>query len=334
MSKKFKVGLVGAGGIARAHAAACAQVEGVELVAMADVSLESAQRLGEEFGVAACYADAASMLDREALDIAIICTWGVFHAPVGIKLARSQRVRAILCEKPFTQSADEARSLVAAAAEHGVLIAEAFKFRHHPMHLKAQALLEVGAIGRLLNVRSTFCTSVPEASRRPELNWRFNRQQGGGSIYDLACYNIHHARAAFGEEPERIFAVQIPGVEVDDAAFISLVFSGGRTAQISVGFNAWASQYAELVGDEGSLYIEQAWNNENQAVRLLQRSRSGEVVHEFAPTFQFALQLQHLCQCLREGSAHRISPQHSIDQMRALDAVKQSMQTGRAVELG
>ncbi len=333
MVDKLRVGLIGAGGIARAHANACAQVDEVELVAVSDVSVEHARKLGGEWSVDACYGSVDAMLNDQQLDIAIICTWGVFHASLGIEVARSNRVRAILCEKPFTQTAGEARQLVDAAAESGVLIAEAFKFRHHPMHLRAQALIDSGAIGRLLSVRSTFCASVAESNRRPELNWRFNRAQGGGSIYDLACYNIHHARAAFGEEPQRVFAAQMSGVEVDDAASITLAFDGGRTAQISVGFNAWSSQYAELVGDEGSLFVEQAWNNENQAVSLVQDGRDGKVVHEFAPTFQFALQLEHLCACVRSGCAHRIPPEHSIEQMRVLDAVKESMETGVAVEL-
>jgi xylose dehydrogenase (NAD/NADP) len=329
----MRIGIVGAGGIARAHASACAQVAGVELVAVCDVSAENAERFGEEFGIAARYSELAKMLAEAALDIAIICTWGVYHAEVGIEIARSKKVRAILCEKPFTQTASEAQALVAAAADNGVLVAEAFKFRHHPMHLKARELIDAGAIGQLLNVRSTFCTNVPLANRQPDLNWRFNAAQGGGSIYDLACYNIHHARFVFSAEPECVFAAQVPGVEVDDAAFINMVFAGGRTAQISVGFNAWGSQYAEMVGDEGMLYIEQAWNNENQAVVLEQHGRDGVVRHEFAPTFQFALQLEHLCACLEGETAHRISPAHSIAQMRALDAIKESMQTGVAVAI-
>lgn len=329
----MRVGIVGAGGIARAHASACAQLEEVELVAICDVAAESAERFGAEFGVEARYTELGKMLAEAELDIAIICTWGVYHAEIGIEVARSKKVRAMLCEKPFTQTASEARALVAAAAENGVLVAEAFKFRHHPMHLKARELIDAGAVGKLLNVRSTFCTNVPAANRRPDLNWRFNAEQGGGSIYDLACYNMHHARFVFAAEPERVFAAQMPGVEVDDAAFISMVFSGGRTAQISVGFNAWGSQYAEIVGDEGMLYIEQAWNNENQAVVLQEHGRDGVVRHEFAPTFQFALQLEHMCACLRGEKVHRIPPAHSVAQMRALDAVKESMQSGVAVAI-
>ena len=67
------------------------------------------------------------------------------------------------------------------------------------MHLKAKELIDSGAIGEFKVLRSTFCTGGggggPEA-RKPEANWRFNKAKGGGSIYDLACYNIH-ARAIY-----------------------------------------------------------------------------------------------------------------------------------------
>ena len=226
----YRVGLVGTGGIARAHGSACQQIEEADLVAIYDVSKEQLASYGEEFAVQARYTDLDEMLAKENLDIVVICTWGCFHAEVGIQICNSGNVKAVLCEKPFTQTALEAESFVAAGKANGVLVAEAFKFRHHPMHLKAQEMIAAGAIGDLLNVRSTFCTNSgrPVSDRTPESNWRFNKAKGGGSIYDLACYNIHHARAVFGEDPERVFASQELGIEADDAASIMLAFSGGR----------------------------------------------------------------------------------------------------------
>ena len=331
----YRVGLVGTGGIARAHGRACQQIAAAELVAVCDVSATQLVRYGEEFGVEARYTDLDAMLREAELDIAIICTWGAFHAETGIRICNSGRVKAVLCEKPFTQDAAQAAAFAAAGRKNRVLVAEAFKFRHHPMHLRAKALIDAGAIGDLVGVRSTFCTSSggPLTERTPESNWRFNRAKGGGSIYDLACYNIHHARFAFGAEPERVFAAQQRGLETDDAASITLVFSGGRTAQIAVGFNAFSSQYAEISGHRGMLRLDQAWNNENRAVTIEHRTPSGMEVVEFPPCFQFALQLQHLCECLAGGGEHRIPPEHSVAQMRVLDAVKKSMETGRVVEL-
>lgn len=342
--RPYRVGLVGAGGIARAHAGACRQLDCAELVAICDVSDEALQRFGAEFNVTQRYCDLDTMLAEADLDIAIISNWGVYHAQTGIQIAQSERVKAILCEKPFTSTAAEAVELVAAAKQHGILLAEAFKFRHHPMHLKAKELVTTGAIGEVMTLRSTFCTGGggggPE-TRRPESNWRFNKAQGGGSIYDLACYAIHHARFIFDAEPVRLFAAKQPGIEVDDAAYLLLVFPGERTAQISVGFNSWNSQYAEIAGTKGMLRLDKVWNNENQSTTIEQWQRTetpeggqSPAMLTFAPVNQFALQLQHLCDCLSTGAAHRIPPENSIAQMCVIDAAFASMATGQVVELG
>ena len=331
----YRLGIVGTGGMARAHGGACGQADAVDLVAIHDVAPAQLERYGDEFGVEGRYTNLDQMLDEADLDVVLFSTWGVFHAEIGMQVARSQKVRAILCEKPFTQSAAEAEAFVAAAAENGVLVAEAFKFRHHPMHLKAKEMLEAGAIGDLLNLRSTFCTNSgrPLESRTPESNWRFNKVQGGGSIYDLACYNIHHARFIFDEEPAGVFAAEQRGIEVDDAAAITLIFSGGRTAQISVGFNSFSSQYAEIAGHSGMLRLNTVWNNDNRAVVLEHHTADGIESMEFGPLSQLVLQLEHMCQCLETGQSHRIAPQNSVAQMRVLDAVKESMETGKVVDI-
>lgn len=339
-TRPYRVGLVGTGGIARAHGGACQLLDCAELVAICDVSANALNRYGDEFGVTQRYLDLDQMLAQAELDIAIISNWGVYHAQTGIQLARSRQVKAILCEKPFTSTAAEAGELVKAATDHGILLAEAFKFRHHPLHLKAKELVETGAIGEVLTIRSTFCTggngAGPE-TRRPEQNWRFNKAQGGGSIYDLACYAIHHARFIFDAEPVRVFAAKQPGLEVDDAAYLLLVFPDNKTAQISVGFNSWNSQYAEIGGSKGMIRLDKAWNNENQPTALEHWSHPDHPrepqISEFAPVNQFALQLQHLCDCLTTGAPHRIPPENSVAQMRVIDAAFASMASGQVIEI-
>ena len=335
-SKTYRVGLVGSGGIARAHGTACQALDGADLTAICDVSQEALDRYGEQFGVTNRYLDLDDMLEDANLDIAILCNWGAVHAETGIQIAKSRKVRAILCEKPFTNNAAEARQMVAAAEENGILLAEAFKFRHHPMHLKAKELADSGAIGDVLTIRSTFCSggrgAGPEA-RKPEDNWRFNKAKGGGSVYDLACYCIHHARFIFGADPVRVFASSQPGLEVDDAMYILLVFPDDRTAQISVGFNSETAQYVEICGSGGMLRIEIAWNNENRSVDLEHRTPDGTELINFEPIHQFTNQLAHLCDCLETGQPHRIPPENSINQMRTIDAVFESAATGKAVEM-
>ena len=89
----YRVGLVGTGGIARAHGTACQQIAEAELVAICDVSAEQLVRYGEEFDVAARYTELDAMLHEAELDIAIICTWGAFHAETGIQICDSGQVK-------------------------------------------------------------------------------------------------------------------------------------------------------------------------------------------------------------------------------------------------
>ena len=330
----YRVGIVGTGGIAKAHGRACKELECAELVATCDISEEALHRYAEAFGVKRLYSDLDQMLSSEELDIAIIANWGAFHAETGIQIANSRRVKAILCEKPFTSNAAEAEQFVKAAKSNGVLVAEAFKFRHHPMHLKAKELVDAGEIGEVKTIRSTFCTGGrgggPE-NRRPEMNWRFNKAKGGGSIYDLGCYCIHHARFVFDAEPVTAFAIQQWGIEVDDAMYILLTFPGERTAQISIGFNSASAQYAEICGTKGMLRLDRIWNNENRPVSIEKQTVDGSEIIEFEPVFQFTNQLRHLCNCLTTGQPHRISPENSIHQMKVIDAVRESVETGNVV---
>ncbi len=329
----YRVGIVGTGGIARAHGLACQALDDVDLCAICDVSEAAVHRYGDQYDVPHRYQDLDEMLAAERLDVAIVCTWGTAHASTTIRLARSRRVRAILCEKPFAANAAEAEQMVAAAREHGVLLAEAFKFRHHPLHLKTKALVDAGAIGEVRTVRSTFCTGIMAARRRPELNWRFNRAQGGGSIFDLGCYTIHHARYILDDEPTRVFATARAGVEVEEAATVTLLFPDERTAQLTVSFSQWPSQEVEVSGTEGLLRARLAWNNERQAVTLEHHTAEGVETIGFAPQHQITNQLRHLCDCLGTGQPHRIPPENSIAQMRVIDAVFESMATGQPVEM-
>jgi predicted dehydrogenase len=257
----------------------------------------------------------------------------VTHAETGIRLARSGRVRAILCEKPFTSTAAEAEALAGAARERGVLLAEAFKFRHHPAHIELKARLDAGAIGDLVTLRSTFCQSVDSESRRPENNWRWSRARGGGSIYDLACYGIHHARFVFGAEPSASLPQPSRRAKSTRPPRCSWSFRATARRSSRSATMCGTAHYAEVAGTAGMLRLDNPWNNEDQAVTLEQYSAAGVTRTPFAPVFQFSEQLRHLAACLAGGPAHRIPPENSIAQMRVIDAVFESIGTGKAVDL-
>jgi predicted dehydrogenase len=328
----MRVVIIGAGAIAYRHAAACRDLDGAELVAVCDVRRDAADALANQFGVRERFVDLEALLAETEADLAVVATWGASHTEVAQRLAGSGRVRAILCEKPLAMDAGQAEAMFTSAAQGGVLLAEAFRLRSQPIHLRAIELIQSGTIGEVVHVRNTMMWRVADADRDPSRNWRFNKAVGGGVTYDIGCYCINHLRWVMDDEPESVYAVGRWGpTGVDEHVAALATFSDGRTAEWSVSWQSGPSHAAEVLGTAGALRIRNAWGDGPNTATLLEVTDAKRQwqVEEYPPTDQFYLQLQHMRDCLERGIPHRISPANSIAQMRVIDAVYQSMQTGR-----
>lgn len=346
MTARYRVGIIGAGENARDHGRACRNVDGAELVAICDISAEALQRYGEEFGVSRRYTRVAEMLDQEEPDIVVISTWGVYHAELCKAAAGSGKVRAILVEKPISITAAECEEMIAAARQHGVLLAEGFKWRHDPQHLRVKELVEEGRIGQPMSIHGAF--SSPLIRFAAPTNWRYDRARGGGSVFDTAGYLIHLARHLFDDEPRRVYATGSPpieGADVEMSAAILLEFAGNRTAQLTSSYEYGYCQATHVLGTRGwirmDLPFDQRSVREQEFVEKEDLPATVQVYHDnfntevyrFTSVNQFDLQLSHLCDCLATNRPHRIAPEFSLGNMRTIDAIHASIRSGKPVDL-
>ena len=346
MTGRFRVGIIGTGENARDHGRACRNVEQAELVAICDISAEALQRFGDEFDVANRYTSPQEMLNQEELDIVVVSTWGVFHAEVSNAVASTGRVRAILIEKPISVTAAECEEMIAVARAHGVLLAEGFKWRHDPQHLRVKELVAGGRIGRPTSIHGVFTS--PLVRFAPRTNWRYHRARGGGSVFDTAGYLIHFARYLFDAEPRRVYATgnsSVDGADVEMSAAILLQFPEGRTAQLTSSYEYGYCQATQIVGTRGWIGLDLPFDQRSvREQEFVEKEDLPATVHVFHDSFntevyrftsvnQFDLQLSHLCDCLATNTPHRIPPEFSLGNMRTIDAVHQSIRTGNPVDL-
>ena len=346
MSARFRVGIIGAGENARDHGRACRNVDEAELVAICDISADALQRFGEEFDVSRRYTDLAEMLDREELDIVVISTWGVYHAELCVAVAGAGKVRAVLVEKPISITAAECEQMISVAGRNGVLLAEAFKWRHDPQHLRVKEIIGTGRIGRPMSIQGTF--SSPLIRFAAPTNWRYDRSRGGGSVFDTAGYLIHLARYLFDDEPRRVYASGSPpieGADVEMSAAMLLQFPGDRTAQLTSSYEYGYCQATQVLGTLGWIRLELPFDQRSvreqefvekedlpATVQVFYDNFNTEVYH-FTSVNQFDLQLSHLCNCLATDKPHRIPPEFSLGNMRTIDAVHESIRSGKPVDL-
>jgi UDP-N-acetylglucosamine 3-dehydrogenase len=124
----LRVGLVGAGMIATAHASAYENLQDqVQVVAVADVMPERAKAMGQRFN-AEVFPDGETLIEQAEVDVIDVCTPTFLHAKHTIQACRAKR--HVLCEKPMALSLAEADAMIQAAEDNGVtlMIAQVLRF--------------------------------------------------------------------------------------------------------------------------------------------------------------------------------------------------------------
>lgn len=147
-----RAAVIGCGGMGRTHVHALATLPAVTLVGIADVLPANLARAGDEAGLpaGARYLDAQRLLDKARPDFVVIATQAPQHA--ALTIAAAERGIHILCEKPLALNLAEADAMLAACAQHGVLLAVNHLRRVTPASSVGRDLIAAGAIGEILAV--------------------------------------------------------------------------------------------------------------------------------------------------------------------------------------
>ncbi len=160
MADRVRVGLIGAGRIGRGHARALAgQVPDARLVVVADVVGAAAESVAAEVGAPRWSADPAMVTADPEIDAVVICASTNSHA--GLIAAAAEAGKAVFCEKPIALDLESTDAAIAAVERAGVPFQIGFQRRFDPAYVKAKALIESGALGRVEHIRETMRDPAP-----------------------------------------------------------------------------------------------------------------------------------------------------------------------------
>ncbi|HAA77158.1 TPA: gfo/Idh/MocA family oxidoreductase, partial [Candidatus Latescibacteria bacterium] len=144
----LKAGVIGCGGRGRSHARGYEYCKDATIVACADPFEKSRSAFVGQFDVSNAYADYREMLVKESLDIVSVCTWTGMHREM-IEAAASSGIRAIHSEKPMATTWRDAKAIVQACDDHGIVITFCHQRRFGAQFMKAKEIAGSGAIGEV-----------------------------------------------------------------------------------------------------------------------------------------------------------------------------------------
>lgn len=192
-SKKLRVAFIGAGGIAGTHMRCYADMDDVEMVAMADISEKSMARWSEQYHISNCFADYKQMLRKIKPDAVSVCTPNGLHAPAAIAAVGAGA--HVIVEKPLAMNAREGQRMLDAAKKARRKLVIGFQQRFDPKSQFLKKAVDAGQMGQILFGR------VQALRRRGIPNWGvFGRKelQGGGPLIDIGVHVLEVTHYVMG----------------------------------------------------------------------------------------------------------------------------------------
>ena len=224
----------------------------------------------------------------------------------------------VLCEKPFTANAAEAREIADLAAKSDRVVMEAFHYRYHPLALRTEQIIASGELGKLERVEAALCFPLPKFS-----DIRYNYSLAGGALMDAGCYAVHMARTFGRSTPEVVSAqAKLRNPQIDRAMTAELRFPEGHTGRVRC--SMWSSRLLEIsahvVGDRGEAHL---FNPVTPHFLhwLSIRSSNGKRVERFSRRPSYAYQLDAFSGAVLRGEPVKTTPADAVENMTVIDAI-------------
>lgn len=230
----IRIGIIGAAGIApQALIRPVSRRSDMEIVAIAARSLESATAFAQKHGIPHAYEGYSQLLAAVDIDLVYVALPPSEHARWSV--AALEAGKDVLCEKPITMNATQARYVAAVAARTGHHLIEAFHDHYHPLTAAVRGIVDSGHLGEITQVDASFTADNPYSPT----SIRHVPALGGGALMDLGCYPVHWLRELAGAEPDVTGARFIPNeLGADLAIDAEMVFPAGPFAHATASLHA------------------------------------------------------------------------------------------------
>jgi xylose dehydrogenase (NAD/NADP) len=310
-------GILSTARINRAVLAGAGESEEVEVVAVASRDGARAEAYAREHGIARAHASYEALLEDDGVDAVYISLPNSMHHEWTLRaLAGGKHV---LCEKPYTRRPDEVDEAFDAADRAGLVLSEAFMWRHNPQTRRLVELLP--EIGELRGVRSTHAFLLGD-----ETNVRLIADLDGGGLMDVGCYCVSAARL-LGGEPERVYGEQVVGPTGVDVHFTAtLRFPDGVIAEFACGFD-FTHRELEVLGTAGTLKTLDPFMFSRSGVYL-----NGEEI-PVEPEDPYRLELENVSAATKGEAPLLLGRADALGQARTIEALYESADTRAPVEL-
>jgi len=317
MPDVFKWGIIGTGMIANKFSKAVINTPGAELGAVASRNVEKAEEFAKKYSIPKTYGSYEQIAKDPELDAIYIAVPNPFHYE-NIMLCLENK-KPVLCEKPFTLNAKQAKDAIDYARKNNVFLMEALWTRFLPIYKTVGEWIKNGEIGEIRVLKTDFGFYVPW----PKEDRHVNPALGGGGLLDVGVYNIAFAQWVFKQEPQRITSMaHIGETGVDEQASIIFAYDKGQLAVMTCSLLADMPNDAWIYGSKGMIYLKDYWRGTTAVLKRKGQLSDETIYCPFENGFEY--EIMEVMNCIGEGKTE--SPLRTLDEtlatIEAMDQIR------------
>jgi 1,5-anhydro-D-fructose reductase (1,5-anhydro-D-mannitol-forming) len=330
---QLRWGLIGASTIAREWVLDAIRAQpGNDVSAVLSTDAGRGADFARAQGIASSHTDLARLLSDPSIDAVYVSTTNELHKPQVLAAAAAHK--HVLCEKPLALTLADAREMVAACGQAGVVLATNHHLRNAATHRKIRELIRSGAIGKPLFARVFHAVFLP-----PHLQgWRLHKPEaGGGVILDITSHDADTLRFLLDAEPVEAVALAQHGAlasrGLEDGVMAVLRFDNGVLAQLHDAFTVkHARTGLEVHGSEGSIAARDVMT-QRPVGEIVLRSASGEAAVAVEHENLYVRALRAFNAAVAGQGQPSASGEDGVKSLAVALAVQEAARTGRSVEV-
>ena len=261
------------------------------------------------------------------------------HVTTALKAA--QKGLNLFIEKPLSNTGDHIDELLKLVESRNLTALVGYQMRFHPCLRKLETLIKDGTIGHIMAVRAELGEYLP--GFHPYEDYRQmheSHEKRGGGVILSQIHELDYLYWLFGL-PKRVFAIggHLSGLEIDaeDTASILMEYNiGGKSVPIHLQqdfIQRPPSRTCQIIGEKGKILVDLR----APSVRVYD-SRGDLAEANLYEGFQrndlFLDEMRHFVQCLEGKQTPLVSVRDGAQSLRMALAAKESLLTGRVVEMG
>lgn len=342
--RTYGIALIGAGNIARVHAAAVAEIPNARLVAVYDSSEPACRAFSKVMGDMDWTVDLDQLLARDDIDIVNICTPSGTHADLAVSAACAGK--HLIVEKPLDVTLARADRIISAAAENRVKLTGIFPYRFGQGIHKAKEAIEQGRLGRLVMADAYVkWYRSQEYYRGWHGTWALD---GGGALINQAIHNIDLLQWLAGPVDSIFGHIATLGheMEAEDTASAALTFRNGAMGVTQGATSCWPGDpaRAEFHGTEGTIVLEEGrikvWKladstTDEEETMISLEAEDGHAFDDPTALGHTAhrLQIEDMIQAIEQDREPSVSGMEARKAVEIIRAIYLSAQYGKVVHL-